>query len=91
MSDFFGFMSTMFSPSLFEVAFGDKINVALAYCALMLIVEWIYREKPFALDFGTSPQGILRYRAVRWTIYIVLFVFTVIMSGLHSNFIYFQF
>lgn len=91
MSDFFGFMSTMFSPSLFEVAFGDKIKVALANCALMLIVEWIYREKPFALDFGTSPQGILRYRAVRWTIYIVLFVYTVIMSGLHSNFIYFQF
>ena len=91
MTDFYGFISTMFSPSLLKVGFGYEIKVALAYCAVMLVVEWIFREKPFALDFGDSPSGILRYRAVRWAIYIVLFVYTVVMSGLHSNFIYFQF
>ena len=82
----------MFSSSLLKVGFGHNFKVALAFCAVMLIVEWIYREKRFALDFGDSPRGIIvRYRWVRWTIYVVVFVCTVIMSGLHSNFIYFQF
>ena len=91
MAEFGNYMSTMLSKSLFNVGFGHEMKVALAYCALMLVVEWIYREKRFALDFGDSPTGIVKYRAVRWAIYIVLFVFTVLMSGLHSNFIYFQF
>ncbi len=85
------YLSTMFSSSLLKVGFGYEIKVALVYSAVMLIVEWIYREKRFALDFGDSPTGIVRHRWVRWTIYVVLFVFTVLMSGLHSNFIYFQF
>ncbi|MBR4218355.1 MAG: MBOAT family protein [Bacteroidales bacterium] len=91
MAHFGNYMSTMFSKSLFHVGFGHEMKVALAYCAVMLVVEWIYREKRFALDFGDSSTGIVKYRAVRWAIYIVLFVFTVLMSGLHSNFIYFQF
>ena len=91
MAHFGNYMSTMLSKSLFNVGFGHEMKVALAYCALMLVVEWIYREKRFALDFGDSSTGIVKYRAVRWAIYIVLFVFTVLMSGLHSNFIYFQF
>lgn len=91
MAHFGNYMSTMLSKSLFNVGFGHEMKVALAYCAVMLVVEWIYREKRFALDFGDSSTGIVKYRAVRWAIYIVLFVFTVLMSGLHSNFIYFQF
>ncbi len=91
MAHFGNYMSTMLSKSLFNVGFGHEMKVALAYCALMLVVEWIYREKRFALDFGDSSTGIVKYRAVRWAIYIMLFVFTVLMSGLHSNFIYFQF
>lgn len=91
MADLGTYLSAMFSSSLLKVGFGHNFKVALAYCAVMLIVEWIYREKRFALDFGDSPRGIVRYRWVRWTIYVVVFVCTVIMSGLHSNFIYFQF
>jgi D-alanyl-lipoteichoic acid acyltransferase DltB (MBOAT superfamily) len=91
MAHFGNYMNTMLSKSLFNVGFGHEMKVALAYCAVMLVVEWIYREKRFALDFGDSSTGIVKYRAVRWAIYIVLFVFTVLMSGLHSNFIYFQF
>ena len=91
MAELGTYLSTMFSTSLLKVSFGYDIKVALTYCAIMLIVEWIYREKRFALDFGDSPSGIVRHRWVRWTIYVVLFVFTVLMSGLHSNFIYFQF
>lgn len=91
MAELGTYLSTMFSSSLLKVGFGHDIKVALAYCAVMLVVEWIYREKRFSLDFGDSPTGIVRYRWVRWAIYVVLFVFTVLMSGLHSNFIYFQF
>jgi hypothetical protein len=81
----------MFSSSLLKVGFGNDVKVALLYCAAMMVMEWIYREKRFGLDFGDAPSGLLRYRFVRWFIYVALFVFTVIGSGLHSNFIYFQF
>ncbi len=91
MAELGTYLSAMFSSSLFKVSLGYEVKVALAYCAVLLIVEWIYREKRFALDFGDAPAGIVRHRWVRWTIYVVLFVFTVLMSGLHSNFIYFQF
>ena len=91
INDAIAYYSCMFSPSLLNVGFGHDFRTALFYCAVLIVVEWIYREKRFALDFGSSPGGALGHRWVRWTIYVVLFVFTVIASGLHSNFIYFQF
>lgn len=91
LQEFFTFVTSLFSPSLLQVGFGHEIRLALTYCALMLLVEWFTRERTFGLDFGNSPSGILHYRWVRWAIYIALFAYTVIMSGLHSNFIYFQF
>lgn len=91
LHDFITFITTMLSPSILQVGFGHEIRLALAYCALMMLVEWLTRERRFGLDFGDSPSGILRYRWVRWMIYVTLYAYTVIMSGLHSNFIYFQF
>ena len=91
LHDFITFITTMLSPSILQVGFGHEIRLALAYCALMMLVEWLTRERRFGLDFGASPSGILRYRWVRWMIYVTLYAYIVIMSGLHSNFIYFQF
>ena len=91
LSQFTQSITTLCSPSLLHVGFSDEIKVTLGYCLAMLVVEWVYRNKRFALDFGTSPTGLLKYRAMRWTIYVGLFVYTVLMSGIHSNFIYFQF
>lgn len=91
LHDFITFITTMLSPSILQVGFGHEIRLALAYCALMILVEWLTRERRFGLDFGDSPSGILRYRWVRWMIYVTLYAYIVIMSGLHSNFIYFQF
>ena len=91
LHDFITFITTMLSPSILQVGFGHEIRLALAYCALMMLVEWLKRERRFGLDFGDSPSGILRYRWVRWMIYVTLYAYIVIMSGLHSNFIYFQF
>lgn len=91
MEEFNVYLNTMFSSSLLKVGFGHEIKVAFVYGLVMLIVEWFSRERRFGLDFGHSPCGVLRYRWVRWVIYVGLFAYTVIMSGLHSNFIYFQF
>ena len=33
----------------------------------------------------------LRYRAVRWTVYLVLFLVTLIFAGSQAEFIYFKF
>ena len=91
LHDFITFITTMLSPSILQVGFGHEIRLALVYCALMMLVEWLTRERRFGLDFGDSPSGILRYQWVRWMIYVTLYAYIVIMSGLHSNFIYFQF
>lgn len=91
LHDFAGYMSSMLSSSLLQVGFGHEFKVALLYCLVMIVVEWLYRERRFALDFGPSPGGMLRHRWLRWTIYVGLFVFTILESGFHSNFIYFQF
>jgi D-alanyl-lipoteichoic acid acyltransferase DltB (MBOAT superfamily) len=89
--EFITYLGVMFSPSLLHVNFGHDIKVALVYGIIMLLVEWFSRERRFGLDFGDSPSGVLRFHWLRWTIYLGLFAYTVIMSGLHSNFIYFQF
>lgn len=89
--EFIAYLGVMFSPSLLQVGFGHEIKVALVYGLVMLLVEWFSRERRFGLDFGDTQCGVLRYRWVRWIIYVGLFAYTVIMSGLHSNFIYFQF
>ena len=61
----------------------------LSYIAILLVVEWFQREKQFGLQI--EEKGIFRYQAVRWTLYYVLFITTLLLAGQQEEFIYFQF
>ena len=62
---------------------------ALLWSVLMLAAEWLSRDRE-APTF-LAPKGMLRYRAVRWTVYLVLFLVTLIFAGSQAKFIYFKF
>ncbi len=62
---------------------------ALFYAALLLVVEWLHRDKQFGLQI--SYGGLLARRTVRWAIYVVLALFTLLWAGTQEEFIYFQF
>ena len=82
------YLSRMCSPSLLDLhlQYGKK---ALLYTFVLLIVEWLQRDKQHALQI--EETGILKYRGIRWGIYILLALFTLVFAGTQAEFIYFQF
>lgn len=61
----------------------------LIYIGILIVVEWLQREKQFGLQI--EEKGIFRYRAVRWGLYYALFIITLLLAGQQEEFIYFQF
>ncbi len=61
----------------------------LIYIGILLVIEWLQREKQFGLQI--AEKGIFRHRAVRWALYYILFVTTLLLAGSQEEFIYFQF
>lgn len=59
------------------------------YILILLIVEWLNREKQFG--FQLSESGIFKYRTVRWLVYYIVFIATFLLAGNQQDFIYFQF
>lgn len=82
--DYMVCMVTRFHPAMPE--YGKK---ALIYILILLIIEWLQREKQFGLQF--DAEGIFRYRAVRWSAYYALFIGSILCAGTQEEFIYFQF
>lgn len=80
------YLSRLFSHTLFEVSFpyGKR---ALIYCLLLVIVEWMQREKEYGLQIG----GEIDKPAVRWGIYYLLILVIILLQGTPADFIYFQF
>lgn len=62
---------------------------ALVYIFVLLIVEWLQREKQFGLQL--EFKGVFRHRAVRWGVYYILFISSLLLAGKQEEFIYFQF
>ena len=60
-----------------------------AYILILLVVEWLNRDKQFGLQF--TETRIFKHRAVRWIIYYIIFITTFLMAGNQQDFIYFQF
>jgi D-alanyl-lipoteichoic acid acyltransferase DltB (MBOAT superfamily) len=81
------YFAHMFSSSLFaiEISHFKAISVSL----LMLLIEWVNRDKQFG--FQWRGTGLLQYRSVRWTMYLAFIMFIILFSGEKSDFIYFQF
>ena len=65
---------------LFQIAF------TLFFILVLQGAEWLQRKQDFALDLSN-----VRFRAVRWGIYILLLLIFTIFAGGQEAFIYFQF
>ena len=69
------------------------IGIPLLIGSFMLFIEWLQRDKQYALQL--SPTKWFRYRYVRWGIYLFIFssIYISYMVNIEDNnqFIYFQF
>ena len=98
MSDAIGYINSMFSNFTFNIV--DNINalkalqlkkvlITIVGLCIMLICEWLQREKQHSLQF--SDITILKSRIVRWCIYYALVLIIAMYAGSNQTFIYFQF
>ena len=85
-----GYFSCL-AQALVDMDFGtiQHGKVALLYCLLLVIVEWIQRRKTCPLQMEQTALG--RFAVVRWAIYYAVLVLTFFGRGEEQTFIYFQF
>lgn len=84
------YISGIFSPSFFTKPLFDgyeKAKTILMVIAVFLAVEWIGRERQYAI----SHLGANWHRSVRWSLYIILVFSIFYFAGKEQQFIYFQF
>lgn len=90
----FQIIKGIFSKSFFQMPTvlvnSDKIYMGIhcAMVALLLLVEWLHRDKQFGLQFN---ERTLNAPVKRWSIYAAIVVFILLFGGKQNNFIYFQF
>lgn len=63
----------------------DMWPVNLFIC-IMLVVEWLQRDKEFGLDIRFIKHG-----WIRWAIYLIICVMIIMVGGMPAPFVYFQF
>ena len=88
MAQAVGYFSAMFSNKFFDfsVRFGKK---AIIFCCLLLLVEWLQRDKQHALQF--PKNRVFKHSVVRWGVYYAIILMIFSFAGEGQTFIYFQF
>ena len=89
MTQAWEYLSRMFS-SPFEGMTVGSLRYTFAFVIIMLIAEWIQRDKQHALEL-VHCKGVLQYRLTRWTVYMGVLALILVFAGAKSQFIYFQF
>ena len=89
-ASFSRFVSCLFSPSLFNYhGLTMKMATMLLWCAALLLVEWIQREREHVLMI--DGYRILSVRPARLALYALLVFLIFYFAGQVQTFIYFQF
>jgi len=83
ITDAFRYVQGIFSMTIFSIPQIDKRF--LFFILLLVLIEWIQREKQHALQFSIKPV------ALRWALYIAIIIVIFSKSGAQQEFIYFQF
>ncbi|MEA4917161.1 MBOAT family O-acyltransferase [Proteiniphilum sp.] len=86
----FDYISTIFSPSLFEIPEFDGMKKALTVImlvAIFVLIEWKGREGEYAI----SNLGLKWKRPLRYAMYYAIIAVIIWFSGKEQEFIYFQF
>ena len=79
------FTNGMTGPSVID-------SYGMLYClfaVVLLMLEWIQREKEHALQLPSTP--LFRHRIIRWGLYLFLVLLLITFTGQSQAFIYFQF
>jgi D-alanyl-lipoteichoic acid acyltransferase DltB (MBOAT superfamily) len=90
----FSIISEIFSSSFFQrpdFLVNRDLIYFIIHCAmigLLIVVEWIYRDKQFGLQFN---QYMINSARKRWFVYMMLTLCILLFGGKQNNFIYFQF
>ena len=61
----------------------------LLLCLILVIIEWVQRDKQHAFQFGKCK--LFSYRIVRWSVYYITLIAIAYFIGESQTFIYFQF
>lgn len=90
IAEAFDYLTRLFTTlSSFSLGGLQHGKVALLYCGLMLVVEWMQRDRLCPLQLTGLAVG--RYRVVCWTIYYLVLILVFFGRGEDQTFIYFQF
>ncbi|WP_288734747.1 MBOAT family O-acyltransferase [uncultured Parabacteroides sp.] len=87
----FNYIADIFSDSLLKIPKVSGANnvtamLSLVFIILLLVVEWVNREKPFGLDIRNIQSPFVRYSIYAGILFSIYF-----FGADSSNFIYFQF
>ncbi len=84
------FVSRLFSPSFFNYhGLTMKMATMLLWCAALMLVEWIQRERQHVLQIDS--YYLLKARPVRLALYALIVFLIFYFAGQVQTFIYFQF
>jgi len=81
------YLGGMFNPALLAPL--DCSRQPLLLIALLMLVEWRMKDAPH--PFQWKPAGWQSSQVLRFALYIIIFIVTVIYGGEKTQFIYFQF
>ncbi len=63
-----------------------KLTYTLFFIVLLQLIDWIQRKQDFGLEISN-----VKYRSIRWSIYIIFLLIFSVFAGGQEAFIYFQF
>ena len=81
------YITRMFTE--FHLSMPTHGRKAAIYVIIFVIIEWFQRDKQHGLQL--THRGIFSYRPIRWTLYYIIFISTLLLGGTSVQFIYFQF
>jgi D-alanyl-lipoteichoic acid acyltransferase DltB (MBOAT superfamily) len=81
------YIKTILSESLFSMPqYAVGMNKTILFIVLLLVIEWIQRDRKHALEFSTIKSKILK-----WSIYYSIVLIILEFGAYSQSFIYFQF
>lgn len=86
------FIKGIINPSIFYLPvlkMDVQLLSTLFFLCLFILIEWLNREKQFALDLSYS--GVFRFSLYRKVIYLAIIFSIFVFGGGEQSFIYFQF
>ncbi len=89
----YDYVVNMFNSSIFAIPnFRDteigliKLTYTIGFIIILQIIDWIQRKQDFGLEISN-----IKYRPIRWSIYLFIILIFTIFAGGQETFIYFQF